>query len=228
MQVKWKGCIGSGLCSTLSGVRVSASQGPGLTCVQFSSVAQLCLTLCKLMDCSTRSLPVHHQLPAFTQTHVHWVSDAIQPPHLLSSPSPPSIRVFSNESVLRIRWPKFWSFSFTISPCNEYSGLVSFRMDWLDLLPVQGTLKSLLQHHSSSLLWGRVNFEPLWVSAKRTTPVDVVHLMPRKNELWCLWLRRVSFLPAVSLSFLFLAVATQGSHLDCLWGSHKSPQGRSS
>ena len=103
-----------------------------------------------------------HQLPESTQTHVHWVSDAIQPSHPLSSPYPPaltsdfpSIRVFSNESVLHIRWPKYWSFSFSIGPSNEYSGLVSFRMDWLYLIAVQRTLKSLLQHHSSkaSILW---------------------------------------------------------------------------
>ena len=122
--------------------------------VQFSSVIQLCLTLCDPMDCSTTGLLVHHQLPEFAQTHVHWVSDAIQPSHPLSSPFlPPSIlpsvRVFSNELVLPIRWPKFWSFSFSISPSNEYSGLISFRIDWFDLLLVQGTLKSLLQHHSS-------------------------------------------------------------------------------
>ena len=102
------------------------------------------------MDCSTPGLLDHHQLPEFTQTHVHWVSDAILYLPLLLLPSIfPSIRVFSNESVLRIRWPKYWSFSFSISPSNEYSGLISFRMDWLDLLAVQGTLKSLLQHHSS-------------------------------------------------------------------------------
>ena len=125
-----------------------------------SSVTQLCRTLCDPMDCSTPVLPVHHQLPEFAQTHVHWVGDAIQPSHPLSSPSPPtwifpSIRVFSNKSVLRIRWPKYWSFRFNITPSNEYSGLVSFRMDWLDLLAVQGALKSLLQHHSSkaSILW---------------------------------------------------------------------------
>ena len=95
--------------------------------------------------------PVHHQLPEFTQTHVHQVSDAIQLSHtLLLQPSIfPSIRVFSNELVFHIRWPQYWSFSFSISPSNEYSGLISFRMDWLDLLAVQGTLKSLLQHHSS-------------------------------------------------------------------------------
>ena len=112
------------------------------------------------MDCSTPGLPVHHQLPEFMQTHVHRVGDAIQPSHPLSSPSPPAHnlsqhQVFSNESALHIRWPKYWSFSFNISPSNESSGLISFRMDWLDLLAVQGTLKSLLQHHSSkaSILW---------------------------------------------------------------------------
>ena len=97
-------------------------------------------------------LPVHHQLPEFTQTHVHRVGNAIQPSHLLSSPSPPALNLsqhLSNESVLCIRWPKYWSFSFNISQSNEHSGLISFRMDWLDLLAVQGTLKSLLQHHSS-------------------------------------------------------------------------------
>ena len=119
--------------------------------VQFSSVTQSCRTLC---DRSTPGLPVHRQLPEFTQTHVHWVCDAIQPSHprcpLLLLPSIfPSIRVFSNESALCIRWPKYWSFSFNISPSNEHSGLISFRMVWLDLLAVQGTLKTLLQHHSS-------------------------------------------------------------------------------
>ena len=103
--------------------------------------------------------PVHHQLPEPTETHVHRVSDAIQPSHPLSSSSPPALNLaqhqggadadFSNESVLCIRWPKYWSSSFSISPSNEYSGLISFRIDWLDLLTVQGTLKSLLQHHSS-------------------------------------------------------------------------------
>ena len=111
------------------------------------------------MDCSTPGFLVHHQLPELAQTHVHGVGDAIQPSHLLSSPSPPSISpsitVFSNESVLHIRWPKYWSFSYTISPSSEYSGLISFRMDWFNLLAVQGTLKSLLQHHSlkASILW---------------------------------------------------------------------------
>ena len=118
--------------------------------VQFSLVAQLCPTLCDLMNHSMPVLPVHHQLLESTQTRVHWVSDAIQPSHLccplLLLPSIfPSIRVFSNESALSIRWPKYWSFSFNISPSNEYPGLISFRMDWLEILAVWGTLKSLLQ-----------------------------------------------------------------------------------
>ena len=111
--------------------------------IQFSSVAQSCPTFCDPMHCSTPGLPVHHHLPGLAQTHVHRVSDAIQPFYPLSSPSPPifpSIRVFSKESVLCIRWPKYWSFS--ISPSNEYSGLISCRIDWLDLVAVQGTLKS--------------------------------------------------------------------------------------
>ena len=121
---------------------------------QFSSVAQSCPTLCNPMVCSTLGLPVHHQLLEFTQTHVHQVSDAIQPSHPLlspypSAPNPSQHQGFSNELVLHIRWPKYWSFSFSISPSNEHSGLVSFSMNWLDLLAVQGILRSLLQHHSS-------------------------------------------------------------------------------
>ena len=128
--------------------------------VQFSSVTQLVPTLCDPMNRSMPDLPVHHQLPEFTQIHVHWVGDAIQPlilccPLLLPPSIFPSIRVFSNKSALLIRWPKYWSFSFNISPSNEHPGLISFRMDWLDLLAVQVTLKSLLQHYSSkaSILW---------------------------------------------------------------------------
>jgi len=122
--------------------------------VQFSSVAQSCPTLCNPMNLSTSGLPVHNQLPEFTQTHVHLVGDAIQPfvlcrPLLLLPQIPPSIRVFSNESTFHVRWPKYWNFSFSISPSSEHPGLISFRMDWLDLLAVQRTLKSLLQHHSS-------------------------------------------------------------------------------
>ena len=122
--------------------------------IQFSSVTQLCLTLCDPLDCSMPGFPVYHQLLELTQTYVHQVSDAIQLSHPLLSASPPAFnlsnsKVFSNESVLRIRWPKYWCFSFSICLSNEYSGLISFRMDWLDLLAAQGTLKSLLQHHSS-------------------------------------------------------------------------------
>ena len=110
------------------------------------------------MNCTMPGLPVHHQLPEFTKTHAHQVGDVIQPCHpcplLILPPVPPNIRIFSNESTLHMRWPKHWSFSFNISPSNEHPGLISFRMDWLDLLAVQGTFKSL-QHHSSkaSIFW---------------------------------------------------------------------------
>ena len=121
---------------------------------QIISVDQLCPTLRDPMNHSTPGLPFHHQLPEFTQTHVYPVSDAIQPSHLchpllLLPPIPRSFRVFSNESTLCMRWPMYWSFSFSIIPSKEIPGLISFRMDWLDLLAVQGTLQSLLQHHSS-------------------------------------------------------------------------------
>ena len=129
--------------------------GKTIALTQFSSVQSLsCVRLCDPMDCSMPGFPVLHQLPELAQTHVHRVSDAIQLSHPLSTllllPSLfPSIRVFSNESVLHIRWPKCWSFIFNISPSNEYPGKISFRMDCLDFLAVQGTLRSLLQHHSS-------------------------------------------------------------------------------
>ena len=116
--------------------------------IAFSSVAQLCLTLCDPMNCNTPGFPVHHQFPEFTQTHVHPViSSSVV--HFSSCPQSLPASVFSNESTLRLRWPKYWSFSFSISPCNEHPGLISFKMDWLDLFAVQGTLKSLLQHHTS-------------------------------------------------------------------------------
>ena len=116
-----------------------------------SSITQSCPTLRELMDCSTPGFPVHHQLPELTQTDV-MSSNHLILCHLLLLPSIfPSIRVFPNKSLLRIRWPKHWSFSFNISPSNEYLGLISFRMDWLDLLEVQGTLKSFLKHYSSNV-----------------------------------------------------------------------------
>ena len=122
--------------------------------VQFSSVAKSRLTLCDPMDCSMPAFPVHHPLLEPAQTHFQWVHDSTQPTDSLSPPSPPAFSLsqhqgLSSESTLHMRWPKYWSFSFSISPSNEYSGLISFRMDWLDVLVVQGTLKSLLQHHSS-------------------------------------------------------------------------------
>ena len=116
------------------------SKGLVLLSVQFSSVTQLCPTLCDPMNCSTPGLPVHHQLPEFTQTHVCQVGDAIQPSHPQSSPSPlppvpPSIRVFSNESTLRMRWPKYWSFSFSIIPSKEHPGLIS--LEWTGWISLQ-------------------------------------------------------------------------------------------
>ena len=121
---------------------------------KFRSDTQLCLTLHDLMDCNMPGFSVHHQLPELAQTHVYRVGDAIQPSYPLSFPSPPAFNLSQhqgllNESVVHIRWPNYWSFSFSISPSNEHSGLISFRMGWFDLLAVQGTLKSLLQRHSS-------------------------------------------------------------------------------
>ena len=120
----------------------------------FSSVTQSRLTLCHPMNHSMPGLPVHNQFPESTQTHVHWVNDDMNHlilchPLLLLPSIFPSIGVFSNESALQIRWLKYWSFSFNISPSSEHPELISFGMDWLDLLAVQGTLKSLLQHPSS-------------------------------------------------------------------------------
>ena len=122
------------------------------TCAQFSSVAQSCPTLCDPLDCSTPGFPLHRysrsllklmSIESVMPSSHHILRRLLLPPSIF-----PSIRVFSNESALPSRWPRYWSFSFSISPSNEYSGLISFRMDWLDLLAVQGTLKSLLQHHS--------------------------------------------------------------------------------
>ena len=146
---------------------------------QFSSVVQSCPILCDPMNHSTPSLLFHHQLPEFTQTHVHRVGDAsshlmlCHPLFLLPS-IPPSFRVFSNELTLCMRWPKYWSFSFSISPSNEYSGLISFRIDWLDLLVVQVTLKSLLQHHSSKA-------SNLWHSAFFTVQLSHPHMTTGKS-----------------------------------------------
>ena len=123
-------------------------------CLQFCSIPQSCLTLCNPRNCSMPGFPVHHQLPKLAQTHVHPVGDAIRPSHPLLSPSPPAFNLSQHQGLFQ--WvssshqgAKYWSFNFSISPSNEYSGLISFRMDWLYPLAVQGILKSLLQHHSS-------------------------------------------------------------------------------
>ena len=159
---------GSLWCSAGSGARCSAMtwmngmgggveghpRGKGYR-YRLSSVQSLGhVWLCDPRDRSTPGLPVHHQLPELAQTHVYWVDDAIHHlilcrPLLLPPSIFPSVKVFLTESVLCIRWPEYWSFSFSISPPNEYSGLISFRINWLDLLAVQATLKNLLQHHSS-------------------------------------------------------------------------------
>ena len=164
--------------------------------VQFSSVAQSCPTLCDPMNGSTPGLPVHHHLLEFTQTHVHWVRDAIQPSHPLSSPSPPApnpsqIRVFSNESTLRMRWPKYRSFSFSIIPSKEIPGLISFRMDWLHFLAVQGTLKRLLQHHSSkaSILQHSVFFTVQFSHPYMPTGKT---FLPRRQHVLISWLESLS------------------------------------
>ena len=174
------------------------------------------------MDGRTPGFPVHHQLSELAQAHVQQVSDAIQPSHPLSSPSPPalkrsifpSIRVFSNESALSIGWPKYRSFNFNISPSNEHPGLISFKMDWLDLLAVQGTLKSLLQHYNSkaSILQLSAFFivqpsHPYWKTialTRRTFVGNVISLLfnrlsrlvttffPKSKCLLILWLKSPS------------------------------------
>ena len=143
--------------ATVHGVAKSGTQLSNIhsqtSSVHFSSVTQSCPTLRDPMNCSTSGLPVHHQLPGLRLMSIESVMPSshliLCRPFLLLPPIPPSILVFSNESTLCMRWPKYWSFSFSISPSNEHPGLVSFRMDWLDLIAVQGTLKSLLQHYSS-------------------------------------------------------------------------------
>ena len=169
-----------------------------------------------------RGFPVHHQLLELTQTHIHQVGDAIQPSHPLTCPSPPAfnlsqLKVCSSESVLHIRWPEYCCFSFSISPSNEYLGLISFRIDWLNLLAVQGILKSLLQHHSSkaSILWRSAFFivqlaHPYMTTGKiivstRWTFVDkvmsllfnvlsrlVIAFLPRSKCLLISWLQSMS------------------------------------
>ena len=182
------------------------------------------------MNRSTLGLPVHYQLSEFTQTHVHWIGDAIQPSHPLSSPSfpapiPPSIRVFSNESTLRMRWPKYWSFSFSISPSNEHPGLISFRVDWLDHLSVQGTLKSLLQHDSSkaSILqcsaFFTVQLSPPYMTIGKTIALTRRTFVGKVVSLLLNMLSRlvITFLPR-SKRLLFHGCS---HHLQWLWRPQK-------
>ena len=188
------------------------------------SVTKSCPTLCKLMDCSTPDYLVLHHIPQFIQIHVHWVGDAVQQSHpllpsfLLSSIFP-SIRVFSSELAFHIRWPKYWSFSFSIRLSNEYSGMNSFRIHWLDLLAFQGTLKSLLQHHSLkvSILWrsaffmvlllypymtsGKTIALTIWTFVGRVMPLlfntlsrFVIAFLPRSKCLSISWMQSISIL----------------------------------
>ena len=188
-------------------------------------VAKSCSTLCDLTDCSMPGSSVCHYLPEFTQIHVRWVGDAIQPSHPLSSPSLlpsifPSIRVFFNDSALCIRWSDYWSFS--ISPSNEYSGLISFRMDLLNLLAVQGTLKSLLKHHSSKA-------SILWCSAFLTVPLSSSHVRMWEldhKEMYTILILNAQWL--ISFSWIWLPYQQQSPHsltsdieiIDCVDDKH--------
>ena len=165
------------------------------------------------MDCTTPGFPVHQQLLELAQTHVRWVGDAIQPSHPLSSPSIfPSITVFSKESVLHVRWPKYWSFSCSISPSNDYSGLTSFRMNWLYLLAVQGTLKSFLQCHSSKA-------SILWCSAFFIVQLSHAHVTTRKTIALVIWtfIGKVMSLLFNMLSRLVITFLPRSKHLLISW-----------
>ena len=182
-----------------------------------SSVAQSCLTLCDPMNRSMPGFPVHHQLQEFTQTHVHWV---VMPsshlilscPFLLLPSIPSSIRVFSNESTLHMRWPKYWSFNFSISPSNEHLGLISFRTDWLDLLAVQETLKSLLQNHSSKA-------SILWCSAFFIVQISHPYMTTGKTIALTRWtfVDKVMSLLVNMLSSLVIAFLPRSEHLLISW-----------
>ena len=185
--------------------------------VQFSSVAQSCPTLCDPMNHSKPGFPVHHQLPEFTEIHVHRVSDAIQPSRplsslLLLSSIPPSIRDFSNESTLRVRWPKYWSFSVSIIPSKVIPELIAFRMDWLDLLAIQGTLKSLFQHHSSKAsILRRSAFFTIQLSHPHITTGETIALN-RQN-----FVDKVMSLLLNMLSRLVIIFLPRSKHLLIAW-----------
>ena len=157
---------------------------------QFSSVTQSCLTLCDPMDCSTPGFPVHHQLLGLTQTHVHQVGAAIQPSHhLLSSASPPAFNLSQHQGlfqwILCIRWPKYWSFSFNICPSNEYSGLISLRIDWFDLFAVQRTRKSRFQLQARILEWVAFPF-----SRRSSQPRDWIQVTCIAGRFFTSWATR--------------------------------------
>ena len=175
----------------------------------------MCLTLCDPMDFSTPHFPVHHQLPELTQTHVHRVGDAIQPFHplltLLLPPSIfPTIKVFSSESVLHIRWPKYWHFSLSISPSNQYSGLTSFRVDWLDLLADQGT------QESSPIPWFK---SVLQQSTFFIVELSHPYMTTGKTIALTRWtfVRKVMSLGFIMLSRLVIAFLPRGNHLFLSW-----------
>ena len=176
----------------LTGSQTGSSRNRRLSFLCCCSVPKSRSTLCDPADCSMPGFPVLHQLLELAQIHVHRAGDAIQLSHPLSSPSPPlpsifpSIRVFSSEPTLCIRWPKDWSFSFSISPSNEYSGLISFRMDWFGLLAVQGTLKRLLQHHISILRHSAFFMVPLsylYMTTGKTTALTIQTLAGKEMSL---------------------------------------------
>ena len=181
--------------------------------VQFSSVAQLCLTLCDPMDCSTPGFPVHHQLPELTETHVHQVSDAIQPSHPLSSPSSSAFSLSQHQGLFQwvipcIRWSKYWSCSFSIRPSSEYSGLIPFRIDQFDLLAVQRTLKSLHQHHSSK------------ASVFRSSAFFMIQLShPYMTTGKTIALTRRTFVGKV-MSLLFTSLPSPFPTVPLTWGSN--------
>ena len=181
------------------------------------SVAKSRLTLCDFMDCNVPGFPVIHHPLELAQTHVYWVGDTIQPSCPLASPSPPafnfpSIRVFFNDLTLHIRWPKVWSFRFNISPSSEHSGLISFRMDWLNLLAVQGTLKSLLQHHSSKAL-------VLQCSAFFVVQLSHPYVMIGKTIAFTIWTfvdKVISLLFKILFRFV-IAFVPRSKHLLISW-----------
>ena len=184
--------------------------------IQFSSVAQSCSTLCDPMDCIMPGFPVHHLLPEPAQTHVHRVGDTMQPSHplcpLLLLPSIfPSIRVFASVSFC-IKWPKYWSFNFSISPSNEYSGLIFFRIDSFDLLAVQGTLKSLIQHRGSkaSILWHSAFFMVQLSHPYMTTGKTIALTIPT-------FVSKVMSLLFSMLSRLLIAFLPRSKHLLISW-----------